>query len=126
MTEKNQHILDIIAQKLFDKGAKNIIGLNVKGMSTLTDYYIIAEGNVDRHVIALAQHLEEELQKYGESLLKSEGIERGDWVVLDFGNIMVHLFIPVEREKYELEQLWHDAQLLDLHINVKSAASHEK
>ena len=86
----------------------------------MTDYVIIAEGNVDRHVIAIADAIIGVLKEDGTRAIHSEGLQSGDWVVIDFLDIMVHLFTPGLREKYCLEELWKDSQILDLTINTNS------
>lgn len=111
-------IIDLIAQTLYDKKSTNIIALDVKGLSTLADTFIIAEGGVGRHVNALARYLEEVLAEHGETVLHTEGQAVGDWIVLDYGDYIIHLFTPETREKYALEELWHDAEIIDLHIDL--------
>ena len=111
-------MLQMIAQTIFDKKGSNILALDLKGISSITDYVIIAEGNVDRHVVAIAQAIEENLEKLGEKPVYVEGMSTGDWVVLDYIGIMVHLFMPGLRERYQLEKLWKEGQIIDLHINV--------
>jgi len=113
-------ILNLIAQTIYDKKGVNTLALDVRGISTLTDYVIIAEGNVDRHVIAIAQAILDALQEVGFECTQKEGMRTGDWVVLDFLNIMVHLFMPGLRDKYRLEDLWKESQILDLAINTSS------
>lgn len=111
--------LDSIAQAIYDKKGFNILALDVRGFSTLTDYYIIAEGNIDRHVKAISQSIEDALSASGLSLLHIDGQKTPDWLVMDYGDIVIHLFIPDLREKYALEQLWREAKIIDLHIDVK-------
>ncbi len=113
-------ILDLIAQTIYDKKGVNILGLDVRGISTLTDYVIIAEGNVDKHVIAIGGAIIDALQEVGYGYTQKEGMVTGDWVVLDFLNIMVHLFQPGLRDKYRLEDLWKESQILDLQINTSA------
>lgn len=111
--------LNAIAQIIYDKKGSNILALDVQGMSSITDYLLIAEGNVDRHVSSIARSVIEEMQsKGGPSLLHSEGLQDGAWVVLDYGEIMVHLFMPGMREKYALERLWTESQIVDLEIDT--------
>lgn len=86
----------------------------------LTDFTVIAEGNVDRHVIALAQSIIEALKETGLSPAHVEGLRSGEWVVLDYLDFMVHLFMPGLREKYRLEELWKEGQIYDLTINTNS------
>lgn len=107
-------ILNKIAQSIFDKKGINILALDVRGISTITDFVIIAEGNVDRHVIAIAQHVLDTLKTIEEKPLFIEGMQHGDWVVLDFHVIMVHLFMPGLRDKYQLEKLWKEGKIIDL------------
>ena len=118
MIEDTEPELDIIAQTLFDKKGINILALDVRGISTLTDYYMIVEGNVERHVTALAKAVIERLKDEGRQPIHVEGLADGDWVVVDYLNIVIHLFKPDVREKYRLEELWKDAKVVDLGIEV--------
>ncbi|NGX61812.1 MAG: Ribosomal silencing factor RsfS [Chlamydiae bacterium] len=107
-------LLGDIAQTIFDKKGFNITALDVRGISTLTDYFLVGEGNVDKHVIALAKAVQDRLKSTGIVPLHVEGIREGDWVVLDYGEFIVHLFKPGLREKYHLEGVWHEGKILDL------------
>ena len=118
MKKDSLDLLNRIAQIIFDKKGINILALDVRGLSTITDYLLIAEGGVDRHVIAIAKTIEEELKKIGEKPAYAEGMQTGDWIVLDYYQVMVHLFIPGLRERYQLEQLWSEAKIVDLNIVV--------
>jgi len=111
--------LNIIAQTIFDKKGFNILALDVRGISTLTDYIIIAEGNVSRHVQALANIIVENLKKVNVRPYKVEGKEGGDWLVIDFVEVIVHLFMPSIRQKYQLEKLYQKAKIVDLDIKVE-------
>lgn len=115
---ENEAILPIIGQTIFDKKGVNILALDVRGISTLTDYVVIAEGMVDRHVISIANELLKVLQEKGDKPLYVEGLQHGDWVVLDFGGYMIHLFEPGLREKYRLEELFRAGKIIDLKIKV--------
>lgn len=108
--------LNAIAQTLYDKKGFNILVLDVRGISSLADYVVIAEGNIDRHVKALALALQDKLKELNLSPLYVEGDQSGDWIVVDFSDIVVHLFIPEFREKYALEELWHEAKIVDVSI----------
>ena len=87
-------------------------------MSTITDFLLIAEGNVDRHVTSLAKAIMEELASFGENVLHVEGLHTGDWVVLDYGQIMIHLFRPGVRDKYSIERLWPESKIIELDIDL--------
>lgn len=110
--------LNAIAQAIFDKKGLNILALDVHEISSLTDYVIIAEGNIDKHVIAIAQGIIDNLEQLGQSPIYVEGMKAGDWVVIDYLHIMVHLFMPGMRDKYQLEQLWREGHIVDLQIDV--------
>lgn len=107
-----------MAQAIFDKKGANIIALDIHAISTLTEYYLIAEGNVARHTMAIAKHLIETLKEIGYAPYIVEGIDKGDWIVIDYGDIVVHLFDPDLREKYGLEKLWNKGSIVDLNIIV--------
>lgn len=108
--------LNKIAQAVYDKKGFNILALEVKGISSLGDYVVIAEGNVDRHVQAIADNIIDELDKQGIQPTFMEGRAGGDWIVIDFSHIVVHLFMPGLREKYRLEELWREGKIIELDI----------
>ncbi len=116
MTRDPLAILNLIAQTIYDKKGINILALDVRGVSCMTDYVLIAEGNVDRHVSAIGKAIIEAVEKIGETALHTEGVKEGEWAVLDLFDIMVHLFQPGLRDKYQLEQLWKDGKIVDLTI----------
>lgn len=109
------NLLSQIAQVIYDKKGSNILALDVKGLSTITDYLLIAEGNVDRHVISLANSVMDVLEEHP---VHTEGLQAGDWVVLDYAGIIVHLFQPGLREKFALEKLWNEGEIVDLPLNL--------
>ena len=115
-------LLNTIAQVIFDKKGSNILALDLRGVSTITDYAVIAEGNVDRHVIAIANAVEQALAEMGVKPVHVEGLQVGDWVVLDYLQVMVHLFMPGMRDKYQLEKLWKEGAIVDLQIETASKA----
>lgn len=120
MNEDPLAFVELIAQTIFDKKGFNIVAVDVKGVSSLTDYIIVAEGTVDRHVKALASAVERELAEKGEKPIYTEGLENGDWVILDYMEIMVHLFMPGLREKYQIERLWSDGKVVEINCEEKS------
>lgn len=122
MTDKHDGPVREIAQTLFDKKGSNIIAIDVKGISSITDYVIIADGNVDRHVIALAKEVEDIMRDAGEKPDHVEGMQNGDWVVLDYFQVVIHLLVPEMREKYQLERLWPDGKVIDLSLQEKRIA----
>lgn len=113
-------LLNLIAQAIYDKKGFNILALDLRKISTLTDFVIIAEGNVDRHVSAIAGAITDALKKIGETPVYVEGLESGDWIVLDYIQVMIHLFSPGLRDKYQLEKLWGEGEIVDLTIATTS------
>lgn len=107
-----------IAQAIYDKKGFNILVLDVRNICTMTDFFIIAEGTVDRHVKALSDTIVDEFSRKKREPLHVEGQQEGDWVVLDYGDFVIHLFIPELREKYALEDLWKKGQVVDIQIDT--------
>lgn len=99
----------VLAAKALDaKRAKDIIVLKVDEMTVITDYMVIATGRSVPQVKALCEHVEEELAKSDLFARRREGLAEGRWCVLDFGDVMVHVFHEQDREYYQLERLWAD------------------
>lgn len=120
MEAEIKKILNLIAQVIFDKKGFNILALDLTDVCEITDYMVIAEGNVDRHVKALASAITEEVKKeFNISPYQVEGKADGDWIVIDYHNIIVHLFMPYVREKYQIEQLWSEGKVIELEIDVE-------
>lgn len=124
MDKNPEALVGRIAQAIYDKKGMQIIAIDVRGISSITDFVIIAEGNVDRHVVAIARSIEQEMfeQGFGHPSY-IEGLENGDWVVLDYIHVMVHLFIPGLREKYQLERLWSQGKLMELELKSDAVIS---
>ena len=120
MNKQSSQLVHLIAQAIYDKKGSNIIALDIHEMGGLTDYIVIAEGNVDRHVLAIANEIEKTLKDKDITLLRAEGRQNGDWVVLDYGDIMIHLFMPGMREKYQLEKLWSEGKLVELNLDIST------
>jgi len=110
-------MLNRIAQVIYDKKGFNILALDLKGHCSIADYLLIAEGNVDRHVISIARAI---VDDFKEQPIHVEGLANGDWIVLDFSDVIVHLFQPGLREKYSLEKLWNESRIVDLNIEVSA------
>jgi ribosome-associated protein len=119
MNYQLEEMLNIIAQKIYDKKGFNIIGLDVREVSSLTDFFLIAEGSVERHVQALAREVLEIMENLQLPLFHVDGDQTGDWIVIDGGSILIHLFVPELREKYRLEELWHEAKIVPLSIKLE-------
>ncbi len=98
-----------VARAAADHKAEDLVILDMRKSNGFTDFFMICTGRSDRHVIAIADAIEEEMTKHKERLLSEEGYRLGRWVVLDYGDVVAHIFYPAEREHYRLEKLWHDA-----------------
>ncbi len=86
--------------------------LDLKGLSSVTDYLVIAGGHSDRHVQAVSEYLAQEMKKQGFLPLGSEGLQEGRWALLDYGDVIVHIFYREVREYYDLEGIWSDAPVI--------------
>ncbi len=97
---------DIVLRALEDKKAEDIVTIPLTGKSSIADLMIIASGRSARQVAALAEHAVTALRKAGESDLRIEGLPQADWVLIDAGDLIVHVFRPEVRSFYNLEKLW--------------------
>ena len=99
-----------VATLILDRKASDVVILDVRGIASYADYVVIASGDSDRQVSALAEHVQTKLkQDDGVAPIGSEGTETGQWVLLDFGDVVTHLFFNEVRAHYDLEGLWADA-----------------
>jgi len=97
-----------IAAAAADKKARDVVTLDIRDRTTITDYFVICEGDTDRQVRAIADNIEAECRKKGVRPLRVAGVEDASWVCLDFDSVIVHVFLPGERTYYDLEGLWSD------------------
>lgn len=97
-----------------EKKAYDVALLDVSDLTSLADYFLICTGRSDTQVQAIAQGIEENLKRLGRRLLAIEGVNRGQWVVMDFGDVVVHIFYEPVREFYDLERLWSQAPRVTL------------
>ena len=95
-----------------DKKAADIVLLEIYGLTTLADYFVICSGSSERQVGAIADGIVEGLREEGVRPIGREGSSSAHWVLLDFGSVVVHIMAPPERDFYQLERLWAEAPLL--------------
>ena len=100
-----------IAKAASDKKARDIVLMKMAELTTATDYFVICSANTATQVRAIADNIEDELEKQGKSFLHKEGYREGEWVLLDYGECVAHVFMTESREFYALERLWGDAEL---------------
>lgn len=103
-----------IYKVLDEKQGERIKVLKVEKQTSLCNYFIICEGRATTHVKALADEVEAVLAQSGVHPLHTEGLDNGNWVVLDFASVIVHIFDKPSREFYNLEKLWRDANVVDI------------
>lgn len=101
---------NIARQALEDKLGADIRVLDLRGISNIADFFVIASGNNSNQLRAMADMAEEKLFKAGLKLHHSEGYSGGVWILLDFGSIIIHLFNKEQREFYSLDRVWADAK----------------
>lgn len=104
--DKTPDLLKIVETSLDDDKAEDIVAIDLRGKSTIADYMVIATGRNSRQLAAMASHLDEKLTKAGVKRVSVEGQGQGDWVLLDGGDVVVHLFRPEVRTFYALEKMW--------------------
>ncbi len=93
-----------------DKKASDVILLDIRDVTTFADYFVICSGNNPRQIRAIAEAIDEQLGEQGARVLHREGDAETGWMLLDFGDVIVHIFGPKEREYYRLERLWSGAK----------------
>jgi ribosome-associated protein len=108
---------------LLDSKANDVVVLNLKGVTDMTDYFVIASGTSDTHVRSLGEHVMEGLKKDGNAANHVEGLMQGRWVLLDYVDFVVHLFHPTLRSFYQLERLWSDAEVVS--VPAQGAPGHQ-
>ncbi|QQY80438.1 ribosome-associated protein [Keratinibaculum paraultunense] len=106
--------VSIITKACYDKKGFNVKVLNLKKITPMADYFIIASGNSTIQTVAIADEVEEKMETSGYPLLGKEGYQTGRWILLDFGDIVVHVFHKEDREYYNLEKLWADGEEIEL------------
>ncbi len=106
-------LMNVILDSMEDSKAEEILPINVMGRSSMADGMVIASGRANRHVAAIADQLVDKLKAFGQKDIRVEGLETSDWVLVDAGNIIVHIFRPEVRSFYNLEKLWSEHAPVD-------------
>ena len=105
--------LQLVLASLEDSKAEDIVSINIAGKSALGDYMVVVSGRSNRHVMAIADHLISDLKDEGLGNARVEGLEAGDWVLIDTGDIIIHVFRPEIREFYNIERMWAAPEIED-------------
>ena len=115
---KKNNLNDHIEKILNDGKAENIDSIPLKGKSSLADYMIIATGTSTRHVSALSNQITSKLKMMDFKIFSTQGQRNGDWVLVDAGDVIVHLFRPEVREFYNLDKMWLAPNDINIEENV--------
>ena len=105
-SEELSPLARLVADRLEQDKAEDILEIDLSGKSPMADSMIVASGRSHRHVTALADHVSRELKQNGASKVRVEGLPNADWVLIDAGDVIVHIFRPEVREFYNLERIW--------------------
>ena len=100
--------VDAIGQLLIDKLAQDVIAIHVADKTVIADWFIICSGRVGAQTKALCDELEKKAPELGLTRRRREGYAEGRWIVLDYADILVHIFLPEERQYYNMERLWDE------------------
>ncbi|WP_291051992.1 ribosome silencing factor [Herbiconiux sp.] len=103
------------------KQAENLVALDVSGPLPLADVFLLASGRNERNVVAIAEEIIDRLGESGTKVIRREGMAEGRWILLDFGDLVVHVFHEEDRMYYSLERLWKDCPVVPLSVAATDA-----
>lgn len=107
---ETEALLSTIEEALLEKGAEDILRLDVRGLSSITDFFIVCQASTDVQIKAIADNVTQQTREVlGETVWKKEGMDTKRWVILDYVNVVVHIFNTELRSFYNLEKMWNDA-----------------
>jgi len=109
MTAELDPMLDLIVNAMLQRKVIAPVLLDVQELTSVADYFIICSGSSNRQVAAIAQTIKKELKKHKYKPLSIDGVQEGQWVLMDFGHVVIHIFYDPVRNFYDLEGLWTDA-----------------
>ena len=116
-TDRARELVRVAANAADAKKAEDIVALDVTGPMPLTDAFLIASADNERNVLAIASAVEDALFEVGAKPLRREGRTEGRWVLLDFGDLVVHVFHQEDRQYYSLERLWKDCPVIPIELD---------
>lgn len=109
----NFEIVKQMYDVLDDRKAKDIKVIDISEVSIMTDYFVIASGGNINHVHALSEHLEDKMRECGVHYDHMEGFKDGTWILMDYGDIVVHIFDEASRDFYDIERVWRDGKTVN-------------
>ncbi|MFC8688417.1 ribosome silencing factor [Brevibacillus porteri] len=110
MVKTVEDLAQLVVKAIEDKKAENLKVLDIKKLSVIADYFMICHGNNERQVQAIVREIRDQAHKNGFDVRGIEGADEGRWVLVDLGDIVIHVFHREDREFYNLERLWKDAE----------------
>lgn len=113
MALKSDNLLQTAVKAAEDKKAMNVVALNLKDISLVADYFVICSGNSDTQVQAIATEVRKQAEIGGARVRGIEGMDTARWVLIDLGDVIVHVFHRDERDYYNIERLWSDAKVVE-------------
>lgn len=113
MTDDMRAELDLYIKAVLGKKPVDVVALDMRELTSIADAFIICSGSSNRQVTAIAEHVERQLRKQKVKPLGVEGAKEGQWVLMDYGNVIIHVFYESVRQFYDLEGLWTDAQRIE-------------
>ena len=114
MEVKSQQIAQLAAEAALSRRANDVVILNLQGIASFTDFFVICSGNSDTHLQGISNAILEKLKENAVELWHREGSRDDNWILLDYVDVVVHLFLREAREFYNLERLWADAPTVEL------------
>ncbi|MCK5740054.1 ribosome silencing factor [bacterium] len=111
MKLSSEYLVDLIVAQAQAKNARDIQVLDLRKLTTVTDFFIVCTGDASVHVRAIASAILDNLQNDSQRAWHREGMDTGNWVLLDYVDVVVHVFMPEQREFFSLERLWGDAKI---------------
>ncbi|WP_201521388.1 ribosome silencing factor [Gulosibacter hominis] len=122
-TDRALELIRTAAAAADERSGFDLVGLDVSENMPLTDAFLLVSGRNERMVLSIADEVEERLRvEHGQKALRREGLQLGRWVLLDFGDIVVHVFHEEDRLFYGLERIWRDAPVIDLQLDANEQA----
>jgi ribosome-associated protein len=109
-----KELMELVVRTADDKRAENIAVLDMEGISLVADYFVICQGNSEKQVQAISKEIKDVALENNIQLRRMEGFDHARWVLIDLGNVVVHVFHRDDRSYYNLEKLWGDANTVDV------------